>query len=97
MDSFGSIIGQIKDSNSLEEAAMELRVHVPDAVIQTLRGLLGESIRATEIVKDALTLFNWAVHERAAGRYVLSADPDGNNVARLALASLDRVRERVPS
>ncbi|MDO9712171.1 hypothetical protein [Paracraurococcus lichenis] len=71
---------------------MELRVQIPDSVIADLKAKLGHDIKVTDIARDALTLFNWAVQERAEDRFILSANRDGRDVARLALSSLDRVQ-----
>lgn len=69
---------------------MELRMQLDDEFI----GDLARRTRlrsATEIVREALTIFNWAVRERGRGRVILSATPDGQNVERLAMHVLDRV------
>jgi hypothetical protein len=69
---------------------MELRLQIPDDLIKTLQEKIGSNIKATDIARDALTLFNWAVDERAKGRLVLSSDEEGEKMTRLAMPSLDR-------
>jgi hypothetical protein len=74
------------------EASMELRMQVEDRFLNELQNIL-KAPRATDVVREALTLLNWAAQERAKGRVILSADADGHNVARLAMPSLDRIYE----
>ena len=69
---------------------MELRMQMDDEFIGALQHKL--DLRATEIVREALTILNWAVHERERGRVILSADPNGQSVERLAMPVLDRIR-----
>ena len=68
---------------------MELRMQVDDRFIGVLQDKL--NLRATEIVREALTILNWAVYERGRGRVILSADPNGQSVERLAMPVLDRI------
>jgi hypothetical protein len=51
-------------------------------------------VKATDVVREALTLFNWASEERAHGRLILSTDREGKDVARLAMPSLAKIQER---
>jgi len=67
----------------------EVRLQIPDELVQKFQDKLG-NIKVTDIAKDALTLFNWAVDERAKGRLVLSSDEAGTKVTRLAMASLEK-------
>lgn len=69
---------------------VELRVQIPDEVIQKLQDKLGPNFKATDIARDAITLFNWAVDERAKGRLVLSSDEEGEKMTRLAMPSLEK-------
>jgi hypothetical protein len=69
---------------------MELRMQLDDEFIGTLQRKL--DLRATDIVREALTILNWAVHERERSRVILSADPNGQSVERLAMPVLDRIR-----
>ena len=70
---------------------MELRLQIPDDVVKKLQDKLGSSTKVTDIARDALTLFNWAVDERAKGRLVLSSDESGEKMTRLAMPSLESV------
>lgn len=47
--------------------------------------------RTTDIVREALTILNWAVQERERNRVILSADPSGQSVERLAMPVLDKL------
>jgi hypothetical protein len=70
---------------------MELRLQIPDDVVRRFQDRLGADAKVTDIARDALTLYNWAIEERAKGRLVLSADEDGEKMTRLAMASLEKV------
>jgi hypothetical protein len=67
----------------------ELRVQIPDELVAKLKEKLGD-VKMTDVTKDALSLFTWAVDERAKGRLVLSSDEEGEKMTRLAMPSLDR-------
>ena len=71
----------------------EFRLQIPDELVKKLQDKLGGGVKVTDIARDALTLFNWAVDERAKGRLVLSSDEDGEKIARLAMASLEGVKQ----
>jgi len=44
----------------------EVRVQIPDDVVKRKQDNLGD-IKVTDIVKDAVTMFNWAADERSKG------------------------------
>jgi hypothetical protein len=73
---------------------MELRLQIPDAVVQQIQEKLGSTVKGTDIARDAITLFKWAVDETAKGRYILSANEEGRDVTRLAMPSLDNVQQQ---
>ena len=75
---------------------LELRLQIPDDIIKKLQAILGSNVKATDIARDALTLFNWAVDERTRGRLVLSSDEDGEKLTRLAMPSLEQISQRKP-
>ena len=69
---------------------VEVRLQIPDEVVKNLQERLGSSMKITDMAKDAVTLFNWAVDERAKGRLVLSSDEDGEKMARLAMPTIEK-------
>ena len=69
----------------------ELRLQVPDEVVKKLQEKLGSDVKVTDIARDALTLFKWAVDERSKGKLILSSDEDGEKMTRLAMPSLEKV------
>lgn len=71
---------------------MEVRMQVDDTFMSKLRTTL--DMTATDVMREALTMFNWGVEERKKGRVILSADGNGHNVARLAMPSLERVQAK---
>ncbi|MGO9266002.1 MAG: hypothetical protein ACLQBA_14175 [Candidatus Binataceae bacterium] len=70
----------------------ELRVQIPDELIAKLREKLGPDAKVTDIARDAITLYNWAVTERASGNVITSSDKDFKPVKQLAMPSLDHIR-----
>ena len=72
----------------------DLRVQFPDDFLARLRSYLGADTKATEIVKDALTVYAWAAEERSKGRLILSSNSDGADFVRLAMPSLDQAARR---
>ena len=66
----------------------EVRFKVDDAYLSQLSNLLGNR-RTTDIMADALAILKWAADERAAGRQVVSANPDGSDAARLVMPALE--------
>jgi hypothetical protein len=70
----------------------EVRLQIPEDTISSLQEKLSTNTKPTDIARDAMTLYNWAVQERAKGRVLLTTDAEGNNVTRLAMTSLDSVK-----
>ena len=69
----------------------EIRVSVDDKFINELQEKLGLS-KSSDLTREALALINWAAQETAQGREILSAKPDGEEVHKLVLPSLSRVK-----
>ena len=90
LDTERSHYGFWTDFVKRELQAMELRMQVDDEFIKTLQAKL-DLPRATDIVREALTILNWAIVERERNRVILSADTNGQNVERLAMPVLDRL------
>jgi hypothetical protein len=75
---------------------MEVRFNVTDdEFMENLQKTL-QVKTAPEVVKQALTLLNWAVGEISSNRIVLSSDLKGQNVHRLVMPALDRVKKLEP-
>lgn len=72
---------------------MEIRMQIPDNVIAGLQDKIGPDFKATDIARDAMTLFKWAVEERAKGRLILSGTEDLEKMARLAMPSLENAAD----
>lgn len=76
---------------------MEVRLNIDDAFLKNLQEKVGGSAKATDITRDALTMFNWAIGEVAAGRVVLSTSATGEDVHRLVMPSLAQVEIKAKS
>ena len=70
----------------------DLLVKIPDEVLETYRRGMGRAIDPEDFILEAMTLFNWAVFERARGKLILSAEADGRDMRRLRMPSLDGIR-----
>ena len=74
---------------------MEVRMNIDDAFLKNMQEKMGGSVKATDITRDALTIFNWAVEEAAKGRTVLSANKEtGEDVHRLIMPSLSQIQPK---
>ncbi|MES2040081.1 MAG: hypothetical protein V4495_19875 [Pseudomonadota bacterium] len=73
---------------------MEVRLNIDDTFLKNIQEKVGGSVKGTDITRDALTIFNWAVEEVAAGRVVLSTNASGEDVHRLVMPSLTQVESR---
>ena len=72
---------------------MEVRLDVDDAFLKKVQEKVGSSMKATDITRDALAMFNWAVEEIAAGRVILSAKADGGELHRLVTPTLGKIEQ----
>lgn len=70
---------------------MEVRFNLDDAFFKTLQEKVGSSTKATDLTREALTMFNWAIQEAAAGRVILSTSATGEDVHRLVMPTLTQV------
>jgi hypothetical protein len=70
----------------------ELRFQVDDDFLQNLQNKLGTA-KSTDVAREALTILDWAVREKAAGRAITSSQ-DGSIRKELAMPSLDRVQSK---
>ena len=69
----------------------DIRLQIPDEVLDNFQAKLSERTKPTDIVRDAMTLYNWAVNERAAGRVLLTSNTAGTDFTKLAMPSLESV------
>jgi hypothetical protein len=72
----------------------DIRVQIPDAALSGIQEKLSINTKPTDITRDALTLYNWAVEERAKGRVLLTTDAEGENPTRLEMPSLQSVKQK---
>ncbi len=69
---------------------VDIRLQIPDELVEQLQKKLGTSVKATDMARDAMTLFNWAVNERAKGRLVLSSNDDISKPVQLVMPSIEK-------
>lgn len=74
---------------------VDVRVQIPNVLMDKFKTALGDDAKATDIAKDALTLYNWAVQQRLRGLNVTSSDDAGQPKFQLALSSLDNITPAV--
>ncbi len=74
----------------------EVRFTVDTDFLDELGERLDQS-KATDIVRTALTLLDWASDEAIHGREILSADESSNKFYRLAMPELSRARAKAPA
>jgi len=74
---------------------MEVRLNIDDDFLKNIQEKMGGSAKASDITRDALTIFNWAVEEAAKGRAVLSVDKEsGEDIHRLIMPSLSQIQKK---
>lgn len=76
-------------SEKLEQT--EVRLLIDKEYLEKLQKRLGAT-KATDLTRTALTLLDWASEEAAHGRVVLSSDQQGDQVHRLTMPELSRVK-----
>ncbi len=69
----------------------QMIVSIPNKVLQTLQQKMQPAPTAAHLLEEAMTMFAWAVQERAQGREILSCRRDGQEVKRLSMTSLDGI------
>jgi hypothetical protein len=78
----------------MEENVMaEIRLQIPDELVSEFQGKLSENTKPTEIARDAISLYKWAVSERSKGNVILSSDNDGTNLTRVTMPALDSIKQ----
>ncbi len=70
----------------------EIRLQIPDDVITNFQEKLSMNTKPTDIARDAMTLYNWAVDEASKGRVLLSSNAAGSDFTKLAMPSLQSVK-----
>lgn len=68
---------------------MELRLNIDPAFMKEVQSKVGKS-KATDVMREALALYNWAATEAANGRVIASADSKGGDVKQVVLPGLER-------
>jgi hypothetical protein len=70
----------------------DVRLTIPDDLVAQMQNKLSQNGKPTEIARDAISLYNWAISERAKGNVILSSNNDGTNLTRVTMPSLDSIR-----
>jgi len=73
----------------------EIRLQIPDDVITNFQEKLTERTKPTDIARDAMTLYNWAVNEAARGRVLLTSNTEGTEFTKLAMPSLQSISPKI--
>lgn len=69
----------------------DLRLQISDDLLKQFQDKLGPGMKPADIARDAFSLYNWALSERAKGRVLLSSEESGEKVTRITSPALDRV------
>src|SRR5664280_130900 len=87
-----SILGNVR-------SAMRIQIEIDEKgaeFLQRLRKLTGVQTHK-ELFNNAITILNWAVQQKRAGRTVASLDEQDKNYKELSMPILDRVAAEVPA
>lgn len=71
----------------MREDYVDVFVRVERGVMMKLKSRLGLKF-SSDVMKEALTMINWAAEEKEKGRVILSATEGGTEVTRLAMECL---------
>jgi hypothetical protein len=74
---------------------MEVRIILEDDFLTSLKGRL-KMAKATEVIREALGLLDWAADEVAQDRVILSVGEDGEDPKRIETPGLRKARTRRP-
>ena len=69
----------------------DVRLTIPEDLIKEFNDkIVGPdgNIKTTDIARDALSLYKWAIDEASKGRAIVSSDQQGENVQRLVMPRL---------
>jgi hypothetical protein len=72
---------------------MEVRIILDDDLVDSLRSRLKTS-KATEVIREALGLLDWATEEVGQNRVILSIGEDGKEPKRIETPGLRQARAR---
>lgn len=75
---------------------IRIQFDLPEERIEDLDRLMEKGDIATrrELFNNALTLLEWAMHQRELGRIIASIDEESNNYRELHMPPLDNVRKK---
>ena len=75
---------------------VRIQLDIPDDRVKELDTLMEETGAATrkELFNNALTLFEWAVKEKALGRMIASVDDDEKKLKELLMPPLEVVASK---
>lgn len=71
---------------------MEVRLKIPDEMAQHLMKQIGVK-NGTDLVKEALTLLDWAADKATSGNYIVAADEHGKPLEKMTTPGLLRARK----
>ena len=77
---------------------IRIQLDLPEDQVKELDALMKETKLATrkELFNNALTLFQWAVRAKRAGRMIASVDEENRTSKELVMPALENVPSTVP-
>ena len=69
----------------------DVRLQIPEEASSIFQEKLTERTKPTDIARDAMTLYKWAVDEVSKGRIILTANTEGTDFTKLAMPSLQSI------
>jgi len=73
----------------------DVRLQLPNDLVTEMQSKLSENLKPTDIARDAISLYNWAISERAKGNVILSSNLDGTKLTRVTMPSLDSIKSSI--
>lgn len=69
----------------------DVRLQIPEDTLATFQEKLSTRTKPTDIARDAMTLYTWAVDEASKGRTIFTANTEGTDFTKLAMPSLQSI------
>jgi metal-responsive CopG/Arc/MetJ family transcriptional regulator len=76
---------------------LRIQLDLPEEQVEELDKLMSETKLATrkDLFNNALTLFQWAVKAKRAGRSIAAVDQDGGTAKELIMPALENVKPAI--
>jgi hypothetical protein len=72
----------------------EIRLNIDDKFFNDVKRAVGIE-KTSQLTNEALTLIKWAANEVREGRIITTSKPDGSDVKKIVIPSLENLKSRL--